>query len=151
MGALAGAMEETAEAFLGGLRVKTIALSTTLPPEFGGSFIQLVSPKSPVLIGLIGPDNTCYALGRQMLGMEPSEDLTESDMTDAMGEIINVAAGGLKTRLPPEVGSVELGLPLFLNGSLRASGNVAAEVATAQIGSHFCAFLVLSLGGRKAA
>lgn len=149
MKGLVGAMSETAEMFLDGTRMKVIALSTELPPEFSGAFLQMVAPDDPVLIGLIGPDISCYTLSKVLLGMEPNDDLAESDMNDAMGELINVAAGGLKSRMGERGPTLQLGLPLFLNGRLRTGGNIGVEVITAQIGANFCALIVMSLSGKR--
>lgn len=149
MQALVAAMEETSEAFLDGAKMKVIALSKELPPEFSGAFLQMVAPKDPVLIGLIGPDASCHALSKILLGMGPEEELSVTDMNDAMGELINVAAGGLKSRMGVLGGSMQLGLPLFLQGRLSTGGNIGVEVITAKIGSHFCALLVLALSGKR--
>lgn len=149
MKSLVGAMEETADKFLDGTKLKVIALSKELPPEFSGAFLQLIAPSDPVLIGLIGPDITCYKLSKVLLGMEPNEDLGVSDMNDAMGELINVAAGGVKSRMGERSDSIQLGLPLFLDGRLRMGGNIGVEVITAQLGGNFCALLVLAFGGKR--
>lgn len=149
MQGLVGAMEETSDAFLDGAKMKVLALSKELPPEFSGAFLQMVAPGDPVLIGLIGPNVSCHELSKILLGMELNEELSDDDMNDAMGELINVAAGGLKKRMGDLSESIQLGLPLFLKGRLSTSGNIGVEVITAQIAGNFCALIVLALSGKR--
>jgi CheY-specific phosphatase CheX len=65
-----------------------------------------------------------------------------------MGEIINIAAGTVKTKLSAQLGSIELGLPLFLSGRLRAVGHIAVELTEVRIDSYDFSLIVFALTGK---
>lgn len=45
--------------------------------------------------------------------------------------------------------SIEVGLPLFLSGRLRAVGNIAIDLTEVTIGPYRCALMVFALTGKK--
>ncbi|MFC6154133.1 chemotaxis protein CheX [Nocardioides yefusunii] len=50
---------------------------------------------------------------RGMLGMEESDELTEADVVDAVGELVNMVGGNVKSLVP---GPSQLSLPLVATG-----------------------------------
>lgn len=140
--------QELAETFLGGAELVIEREETVLPIRIAGAFLQVVSPVGPVLLGVTGGPESCDGLARLLLGMAPEDPIDQVDMTDAMGEIINIAAGGIKNRLTPTLGEIELGLPLFLMGALRAIGHIEVSTTHIVLGGHACALVVLGLSGR---
>ena len=57
------------------------------------------------------------AITMNMLGLETSEDISEDDISDAVGEVCNMIMGSLKTRMIDAVGAVDLSIPTVVNGS----------------------------------
>lgn len=141
-------IQELSEGFLGGVTVSEIGSRQEMPDSLLGAFVQVVSKEGAVLLGIIGSSESCDGLARLMLGMAPEDEIAEGDANDAMGEIINIAAGAIKTKLATRVGSIELGLPLFLSGRLRAVGHIAVEVAEVVIGDYNCELIVFALTGK---
>ena len=41
-----------------------------------------------------------------MLAMDPSEELSEAEISDAIGEVTNMIMGGIKTRILDAVGNI---------------------------------------------
>ncbi len=146
--AFAEAVNELSTTFLAGAEVVTLDHSQAMPEDLLGAFVQLVCPEGPVLLGLIGTQESCAGLAKLLLGMPPEEELGEADANDAMGELINIAAGGVKLRLAEKLGSIELGLPMFLSGRLRAVGHIEVELTRLTIGGYPCALLVFALTGK---
>jgi chemotaxis protein CheX len=83
------------------------------------------------LIGLAGdlkgilaiqcPSNVAMGITGAMLGMEVTE--LDEDVKDAIGEIANMIAGGLKEALTDSCGKIELAIPTTVIGkSIRISG-----------------------------
>ena len=91
------------------------------PPHLPGSFITLVSPSNSVQIGFVADRENCASLARMLLGLEPDDDLEESDLADAMGEVANIVAGGVKTLMHGEDTALQLGLPIFVDGFVEPS------------------------------
>jgi len=97
---------------------------------------QVVESNLTSMIGLAGdlkgvlaihcPAETAQGITGAMLGMEV-EELNE-DVKDAIGEIANMVAGGLKTSLAAEGRDTELAIPTTAIGtSIRTSGLAGAR------------------------
>ena len=141
-------VQELGATFLGGAEVVVLDHKQAMPEDLLGSFVQIVCPEGPVLLGITGPEGSCLSLAKLMLGMAPEDELAEADAFDAMGELINIAAGGIKMRLAAKLGSIELGLPMFLSGRLRAVGHIEVELTEVTIGGNHCALMVFALTGK---
>ncbi len=56
------------------------------------------------------------AIAINMLGIDTTEQITEEDTCDAMGEIANMIMGSLKKRLTESVGNLEVSIPSVVSG-----------------------------------
>lgn len=62
-------------------------------------------------------DEACArTIAANMLGMTSPEELTDNDVSDAMGEIANMVMGAVKARIQNEVGSIEVSIPSVVQG-----------------------------------
>lgn len=82
-----------------------------------GSSIALTAENGGWQLAVMGSKGGCETLSRGMFAMEPNEMPEMEDLADAMGEIVNVAAGVLKSSRADAGQKVQLGLPLFMEGS----------------------------------
>jgi Chemotaxis phosphatase CheX len=81
-----------------------------------GAYLGAVAQDEAFQVGIIVPAVGCQVLAKALLGMDPAEDdLPDPDVSDAMCEIINIVAGGLKRRINTEL-PVTIGLPIFVAG-----------------------------------
>jgi hypothetical protein len=131
------ALRELATTALGleGLEVGEVRES--MPANVGGAFIPLSAEGDSAQVGLAGGPDQRKLVSGALMQMSPDEaaDLTNSDVADAMGEIVNIAAGGIKQRLQPKLGKLTLGLPLFINGQVEATEKVVTRVADLTMGN----------------
>jgi CheY-specific phosphatase CheX len=81
-----------------------------------GSSIALTSETGGWQLAVMGSRGSCEALTRNLFAMEADEMPAMADMADALGEIVNVAAGVLKASRAASGQKVQLGLPLFMEG-----------------------------------
>jgi CheY-specific phosphatase CheX len=51
-----------------------------------------------------------------MLAMDPSEELSEAEISDAIGEVTNMIMGGVKSRILDTVGNIEVSIPVVTSG-----------------------------------
>ena len=51
-----------------------------------------------------------------MLAMDPSEELSEAEISDAIGEVTNMIMGGVKSRILNTVGNMEVSIPVVTSG-----------------------------------
>lgn len=116
-------------------------------PERATAFQSSVS----ALLGLSGdlkgmlcihcPEQGARAITASLLGMEV-EELNE-DVNDAMGELANMVAGGLKTQLTAAGKSLELSIPTAIAGdSYSINSLAAAEFITIPFAVEDWQFLV---------
>lgn len=93
--------------------------------------VSTFDPNLSSLIGLAGdlrgllavhcPSTVALAISSAMLGMEVNE--LDDDVKDAIGEIANMVAGGLKVALTADGKKIELAIPSTVIGtSIRMSG-----------------------------
>lgn len=113
--ALTESTSELTATVLGGLPFAAVGDTT----NFGaghGAYLGLVAQEEPIQVGILVDSAGCQALAKALLGMEPAdEDLPAPDVSDAMCEVINIIAGGLKRRVSGNM-QVTLGLPIFVSG-----------------------------------
>ena len=82
-----------------------------------GSCIALTAENGGWNLAVMANKPGCEELTRALFAMEPDEKPAMEDMADAIGEIANVAAGVMKSSRAKAGQAVQLGLPLFLEGS----------------------------------
>jgi Chemotaxis phosphatase CheX len=105
-------------------------------PGFGdgpmcGAYVPLSSADSVLQIGLVTDRTGCEAISRALLAMEATEAFASpGDVADAFGEIANMVAGGVKSRMNDRMPSLRLGLPLFVDGRVVQA---AAEQRTTEL------------------
>jgi chemotaxis protein CheX len=51
-----------------------------------------------------------------MLAMDPSDELSEAEISDAIGEVTNMVMGGVKSRILGAVGNLEVSIPMVTSG-----------------------------------
>lgn len=131
------ALREVATTALGFDGLEVGEVREAMPSNVGGAFIPLSGERDSAQVGLAGgADERKLVCGALMqMSADEAADLTTSDVADAMGEIVNIAAGGIKQRLQPKLGALALGLPLFINGQVEATEKVVTRVADLTMGN----------------
>jgi len=104
-----------------------------------GAYVPLSSSDSAVQFGIVAEFSDCEGLARILLGMGDGEPFeSEGDVADAVGEIANMVAGAIKTRMNAEVPDIVLGLPLCVRGTIQAQGveQVVTELGLGAMRMH---------------
>jgi hypothetical protein len=108
----------------------------TLPDDLWGVYIPLMTEGDSVQLGLLGRRDVCAHLAKSLLGMGPEESLDDdSTVFDAVGEVTNLVAGGVKVRAAAQI-NVKLGLPLALAGAALPLTGEAFEHGLLQLDEH---------------
>lgn len=81
-----------------------------------GSSIALTAENGGWQLAVMADRSSCQKLTGALFQMEEGEEGELEDIADAMGEIVNVAAGVLKSSRSKAGQHVQLGLPLFMEG-----------------------------------
>src|SRR5512147_990453 len=88
--------------------LESVASTSKLPVDLTGCFVALVGEEGSLQIGLASDSAGCMTLAKALFASD--EDLPEEDVGDALGEIANIVAGGVKKRMA--TGQVPLALGL---------------------------------------
>jgi Chemotaxis phosphatase CheX len=127
---------------LDGLEV--LARRDAPPPGIEGAYLALVGPSGAYQIGVAAEARGCDALARGLLACGPAEPLAQGDVADAVCEIVNILAGGVKRRVAERSGEqLGLGLPTFFHGAAEPSSRLGVTAAEVRVGDVAAALLVL--------
>jgi CheY-specific phosphatase CheX len=108
-----------------------------------GAYIALVGDHSAIQLGMAADECGCYALSRALLCMEENEELSKEDMSDTMGEIANIIAGGLKSKMDERNPNMRMGLPIMVHGCVDAPEHAEIAMAEIKLGPVLAHLLVL--------
>ena len=118
-------VEEVWSSFLGGAEELT-PVEPTVAPIMGWSAAVTVSGGWKALVLIQLTDDAARGVTVQMLGMGEDEQPSPADLTDALGELVNVIGGNVKSLMP---GPSQLSLPLVAQGTVSSSS--ASELVEA--------------------
>src|SRR5262245_18442635 len=97
LGIIGGAANEVVTIALGLENCNVSARTHAVASGHIGAYLPLGTVERPMQVALLAEPAGCQALAKALLGMEPSdEDLPDADLSDAVSEILNVLAGGIK-------------------------------------------------------
>lgn len=84
---------------------------------FAGT-VNLLHDEGSWELGLYGDRTSCISLARAILGMEADEEPEDGEVVDALGEIVNMVAGSMKTHLGTSAsGEIHISSPTFFLGA----------------------------------
>ncbi|HYH48767.1 MAG TPA: chemotaxis protein CheX [Acidimicrobiia bacterium] len=109
------------------------------PMGLAGAYIPLLAEDQTLQLALLASPDGCADLSRLLLGMTPDEEVAAADIADAVGELVNIVAGGVKQRLQDAVqtswgGGLRLGLPVFIHGYVQPTQQLEVSLAAVRIG-----------------
>lgn len=130
---------------LGYQKCEVISHLTDVPKAKVGAYIPLLgeSERTKLEIGILSDLKGCQELSRRLTGMENTEPISEDDVTDAIGEIANIIAGGVKRLAADRISSLQIGLPFFFDGSIRFKEPLAIAVSNSMWGTVNVFLIVL--------
>jgi hypothetical protein len=104
------------------------------PTGMAGAYIPLLAEDETLQLALLSSPAGCADLARLLLGMESDEAVSDADIADAVGELVNIVAGGVKQRMQDAAGALRLGLPVFIHGYVQPTQQLEVSLASARIG-----------------
>ncbi|MHC4475817.1 MAG: chemotaxis protein CheX [Planctomycetota bacterium] len=75
--------------------------------------------------------NCAKTIAGNMLGMDSSEQISEEELCDAIGEVANMVMGSVKSRLQDSVGDLQVSIPTVVSG--RELENSLGQRATSKV------------------
>lgn len=86
------------------------------------------------------------AIAQNMLGMTQTDELNETDISDAIGEVANMVLGSFKSRVQNTVGNLNVSIPTVIKGrslDARVGENTSRTVINVNIADEYAAELSL--------
>jgi len=141
--ALSESTSEVAATVLGGVPFNALGSDSSYGSGHG-AYLGLVADDEPFQVGILVDPAGCQSLSKALLGMEPGdEDLPASDVSDAMCEVVNIVAGGLKRRVSERM-KITLGLPIFVAGHPLPNQQQEVSARALKLGEVAVSLLVLT-------
>lgn len=106
------------------------APSTDLDDAWTAAITVTGAWEAMILIGL--PDALAGVVTTSMLGLDDAERPSTEDLTDALGELVNIVGGGVKSLM---AGPSVLSLPLVAQGAVTTSSSLE-EVCVVDLSWH---------------
>lgn len=133
-GAASAALEEMVASVLGWETFSFGEPRVEAPPKQPGAFITLISDENAIQVGITTSLEGCGEMARALMCYEDGEELDPSELIDALGEMANILAGSMKTRMNDRDSKLQLGLPVFVDGYVEGSPNVESLVTPIRAG-----------------
>jgi hypothetical protein len=111
-------------------------------PSRPGAYIAILAEGASVHLGITATPEGCRAMARSLLGLHPSQDLTDQETGDAVSELMNIIAGKVKSRISERDQTLQLGLPMFIQGRIQETGSMERQAAEIEVGPVTCQLLV---------
>ncbi|MBU8921677.1 MAG: chemotaxis protein CheX [Bacteroidales bacterium] len=132
--AMSASLEELATGMLGFDGSSITGMEDGLPDKINGAHVAMISLHESLNVGLFADNKDCVSLAKAMLCMEEDDEISEEDVRDSMGEIVNIIAGGVKRRMIEDIPTIKIGLPVFFAGYMTPGKNVDSSVIDVMIG-----------------
>lgn len=106
------------------------------------AYVAILGERCSMHLGISASMDGCRALVRALLGIRQKDPITDTEVVDGMSEILNIAAGKVKSRMVVRDGSLKLGLPIFVQGQVGMGESTERAAADVRIGPVPCRLLV---------
>jgi len=106
------------------------------------AYVSILGDRSSMHLGVSATMGGCKALVRALLGRRQRDPISEEEVVDGMSEILNIAAGKVKSRMVVRDGTLKLGLPMFVQGQVGYGESTERAAADVMIGPVPCRLLV---------
>lgn len=110
-----------------------------------GAHLPLIGEGSAYDLAVVSSPDGCRALARAILMAEPNAALRDTEVADAIGEIVNMFGGGVKRRMSGQGAELVLGLPIFLHGHIQPTERQVVTAWPVRLGAIETVVLVTGL------
>jgi hypothetical protein len=107
-----------------------------------GAYIAILSEGASVHLGITASREGCRAMARSLLGLHPTQEVSDRETGDAVSELMNIIAGKVKSRISERDGTLQLGLPMFVEGRIQETGSMERQATDLEVGPVTCRLLV---------
>jgi CheY-specific phosphatase CheX len=106
------------------------------------AYVAILGERCSMHLGISSSMDGCRAIVRALLGMRQKDAISDDEVVDGMSEILNIAAGKVKSRMVVRDGSLKLGLPIFVQGQVGLGESTERASIDVMVGPVPCKLLV---------
>lgn len=99
-----------------------------------GAHIPVLGSVGAFDLALVSSREGCQALSRAILYASPDQVLKDTEVADAIGEVVNMLAGAVKRRMTGLGAELELGLPIFFHGYIQPTERLSVVALPTRFG-----------------
>ena len=137
------ASKEFATTMLGMENASFIEEIDKIPENEEAAYIALVGEKTSLQLGIGISKKNSMLLARALMGIKSDEpDLEEDEVADAISEVVNILGGQVKNIMSKQA-TVNLGLPMFMQGKMFIKDSIDIKIAKVKLGNILIFVLVL--------
>ncbi|MEK7347571.1 MAG: chemotaxis protein CheX [Candidatus Eisenbacteria bacterium] len=101
-------------------------------------YVTILGARNSMHLGIATTPDGARTLTRAFLGLRGPEELADRDVVDGLSEILNILAGKVKSRMTARDGTLKLGLPMFVSGSVGHGEGIEKATADVMLGPVPC-------------
>ncbi|HEY6572693.1 MAG TPA: chemotaxis protein CheX [Candidatus Eisenbacteria bacterium] len=109
-------------------------------------YVSILGTRNSMHLGISTTPDGARILARAFLGLRGPEQLADRDVVDGLSEILNILAGKVKSHMSARDGSLKLGLPMFVSGSVGHGDGIEKAAADVMLGPVPCQLQVFRQG-----
>ncbi len=107
-----------------------------------GTYIAILTDTSSMHLGITSTPNGVRALARGLLGLRQDQEMSDQEAVDGVSEVMNIVAGKVKSKMAGRGGTLQLGLPMFVQTPIQMNEQMERASAEVTIGPVACQLLV---------
>jgi len=107
-----------------------------------GTYIAIMTDSSSMHLGITSTPQGVRVLARGLLGLRQDQELSDQEAVDGVSEMMNIVAGKVKSKMATRDGTLQLGLPMFVQTPIQVNEQMERASADVTIGPVACQLLV---------
>jgi hypothetical protein len=107
-----------------------------------GTYIAILTDTNSMHLGITSTPNGVRALARGLLGLRQDQEMSDQEAVDGVSEVMNIVAGKVKSKMAGRDGTLQLGLPMFVQTPIQVNEQMERASADVTIGPVACQLLV---------
>jgi hypothetical protein len=107
-----------------------------------GTYIAIMTDSSSMHLGITSTPQGVRVLARGLLGLRQDQELSDQEAVDGVSEMMNIVAGKVKSKMASRDGTLQLGLPMFVQTPIQVNEQMERASADVTIGPVACQLLV---------
>ena len=144
MDAIASAMDDVAKTTLGASGCSVVGPRSG-EGELSGGYLAIVGDKFSAQVAVASDPPTCRRIAARLFEEDEAaaDSLPEGDVADAIGELVNIVGGIVKTKMSEEDPTLQLGLPFVIEGVIESTSRLKTEYVEADLGDMKVVLVVI--------